>query len=118
MPPPLPPPRGCGREGVRFTVERVLTILDRENYPKASSSADSSGVPQTRQRTAEQSPHTSGSCTGRAQTGHQRSADGEVPEGVDGMGDAELVIQIERSTFCADDRTRLPRKALEEERNG
>jgi hypothetical protein len=38
--------------------------------PKASSSGDSRGVPQTRQMTAEQSPQTSGSATGRAHTGH------------------------------------------------
>ncbi|MGA7885818.1 MAG: hypothetical protein WCA44_08755 [Acidobacteriaceae bacterium] len=43
------------------------------DYPKASSSGDSSGVPQTRQMTAEQSPQTSGSVTGRAQTGHQKA---------------------------------------------
>jgi hypothetical protein len=41
-------------------------------YPKASSSGDSRGVPQTRQMTAEQSPQTRGSSTERAQTGHQR----------------------------------------------
>jgi len=38
-------------------------------YPIASSSADSSGVPQARQMTAEQSPQTSGSSTLRAQVG-------------------------------------------------
>ena len=41
------------------------------NQPKASSSADSSGVPQTRQMIAEQSPQVRGSFTGRAQAGHQ-----------------------------------------------
>ncbi|MGB6131195.1 MAG: hypothetical protein WBG54_05405 [Acidobacteriaceae bacterium] len=41
-------------------------------YPKASSSGDSSGVPQVRQMTAEQSPQTSGSGMGRAHTGHHR----------------------------------------------
>ena len=41
-------------------------------YPKASSSGDSRGVPQTRQMTAEQSPQTRGSSTERTQTGHQR----------------------------------------------
>ncbi|HZQ91650.1 MAG TPA: hypothetical protein VFA60_07665 [Terriglobales bacterium] len=35
----------------------------RAGHPMASSSADSSGVPQVRQMTAEQSPHTSGSVT-------------------------------------------------------
>ncbi|HVJ07492.1 MAG TPA: hypothetical protein VM554_03860 [Acidisarcina sp.] len=39
--------------------------------PKASSSGFSNGVPQTRQITAEQSPHTRGSSTARAQFGHQ-----------------------------------------------
>ncbi|HEU4983542.1 MAG TPA: hypothetical protein VFT88_12745, partial [Acidobacteriaceae bacterium] len=43
-------------------------------YPKPSSSADSSGVPHTRQITAEQSPHTSGSLTARAQRGHHNPA--------------------------------------------
>jgi len=43
-------------------------------YPKANSSADSSGVPHTRQITAEQSPHTSGSLTARAQRGHHNAA--------------------------------------------
>jgi len=43
------------------------------DYPKASSSADSSGVPQTRQMRAEQSPQTRGSETERAQTGHQKT---------------------------------------------
>ena len=41
------------------------------DQPNASSSGLSSGVPQTRQMTAEQSPQTSGSLTGRAQVGHQ-----------------------------------------------
>ena len=41
-------------------------------YPKANSSADSSGVPHTRQITAEQSPQTSGSLTARAHVGHHR----------------------------------------------
>jgi hypothetical protein len=38
-------------------------------HPIASSSEDSSGVPQRRQMTAEQSPQVSGSLTGMAQTG-------------------------------------------------
>jgi hypothetical protein len=38
-------------------------------YPIPRSEEDSSGVPQTRQITAEQSPQVSGSATGRAQLG-------------------------------------------------
>jgi hypothetical protein len=53
--------------------------------PKASSSADSSGVPQTRQITAEQSPQVSGSSTGRAHFGHQ-SAAGAGLRGSDCLG--------------------------------
>ncbi|MGB8977904.1 MAG: hypothetical protein WCC32_09465 [Terriglobales bacterium] len=37
-------------------------------HPMASSSDDSSGVPQRRQMSAEQSPHVSGSVTSAAQT--------------------------------------------------
>ena len=59
--------------------QRVIEISRRcgthacghKGQPKASSSADSSGVPQTRQMTAEQSPQVSGSLTGRAHRGHQ-----------------------------------------------
>jgi hypothetical protein len=39
------------------------------SHPIPRSAADSSGVPQTRQITAEQSPQVSGSVTGRAQLG-------------------------------------------------
>ena len=52
------------------------------DQPNASSSGLSSGVPQTRQMTAEQSPQTSGSLTGRAQVGHQ-SFSGSRGEGAD-----------------------------------
>jgi hypothetical protein len=38
-------------------------------YPIASSAEDSSGVPQTRQMMAEQSPQVSGSVTSREQFG-------------------------------------------------
>src|SRR5207302_10986680 len=41
-------------------------------YPIASSSDDSSGVPQTRQITDEQSPQVSGSSTGFAQCGQYK----------------------------------------------
>jgi hypothetical protein len=41
----------------------------RSAHPMPSSSADSSGVPHTRQINAEQSPHTSGSATSRAHVG-------------------------------------------------
>src|ERR1700677_1958575 len=68
------------------------------NYPQASSSADSSGVPQMRQRTAEQSAHTRGSWTGRAQVGHQKSGVAEAPEAEGGTEDGALFIQFERST--------------------
>ncbi|HEY6348537.1 MAG TPA: hypothetical protein VI636_03920 [Candidatus Angelobacter sp.] len=40
-----------------------------ESYPIPRSADDSSGVPQTRQITAEQSPHVRGSFTSRAQLG-------------------------------------------------
>ncbi len=46
----------------------------RHDQPNPSSSADSSGVPQTRQMTAEQSPQVRGSLTGRAHVGHQSVA--------------------------------------------
>jgi hypothetical protein len=39
------------------------------NYPIANSSGDSSGVPQMRQITAEQSPQVRGSVTSLAQVG-------------------------------------------------
>lgn len=54
-----------------------------------------------RQRTAEQSPHTRGSWTGRAQVGHQRSGVREALAAAGGTGDAGLVIQFERSTELA-----------------
>ena len=64
--------------------------------PKASSSADSSGVPQTRQMTAEQSPQVSGSCTGRAQTGHQRA--GAAAPGTAELGGAlSMCLQPSRA---------------------
>ena len=70
----------------------------QSSYPNASSSADSRGVPQTRQRTAEQSPQTSGSATGRAQVGHQRVTAADVGSGAPGGNEGEIsVIQIERS---------------------
>jgi hypothetical protein len=43
------------------------------NYPIANSSGDSSGVPHTRQITAEQSPQVSGSVTSREQVGQYNS---------------------------------------------
>src|SRR5262249_58288515 len=46
-------------------------------YPIPRSAEDSSGVPQTRQITAEQSPQVSGSSTSRAQFG-QYSASGDA----------------------------------------
>jgi hypothetical protein len=79
-------------------------MLDRaelNNYPQANSSADSSGVPQMRQRTAEQSPHTRGSWTGRAQVGHQRSGVAEALKAAGGTEDVALFIQFERSTGFA-----------------
>jgi hypothetical protein len=42
----------------------------------ANSSEDSSGVPQRRQMTAEQSPQVSGSVTSAAHTGQYSAADG------------------------------------------
>jgi len=42
------------------------------SYPIPNSSDDSSGVPQRRQITEEQSPQVSGSCTSLAQTGQYR----------------------------------------------
>jgi hypothetical protein len=45
------------------------TILCRLNQPMPSSSGDSSGVPQMRHMTAEQSPQVSGSETSRAHCG-------------------------------------------------
>jgi hypothetical protein len=47
----------------------VKSEIQNVFYPIASSSADSRGVPQARQITAEQSPQTSGSSTLRAQLG-------------------------------------------------
>src|SRR5882672_4305439 len=46
------------------------------HYPIPSSSGDSSGVPQRRQITAEQSPQVSGSSTSLAQTGQYRLSAG------------------------------------------
>jgi hypothetical protein len=48
-----------------------LAVVIR-GYPIASSSDDSSGVPQTRQITDEQSPQVSGSSTGFAQCGQYK----------------------------------------------
>jgi hypothetical protein len=59
-------------------------------YPKANSSADSSGVPHTRQITAEQSPHTSGSFTARAQFGHHKFALLVFPGVSDGISGIEI----------------------------
>jgi len=42
-------------------------------HPIANSSEDSSGVPQRRQITAEQSPHVSGSLTSAAHTGQYKT---------------------------------------------
>jgi hypothetical protein len=47
---------------------RTIVIM-KIPYPIPRSEEDSSGVPQTRQITAEQSPQVSGSATGRAQLG-------------------------------------------------
>lgn len=72
-------------------IDSIINYL-RTVQPKASSSGDSRGVPQTRQMTEEQSPHTRGSSTERAQTGHQRrmgscaGGEGAGVEGVSGMG--------------------------------
>src|SRR5579885_2241207 len=50
--------------------DHVITCCIHDNtHPIPSSSIRSSGVPQTRQMSAWQSPHTSGSATGRAQAG-------------------------------------------------
>src|SRR5580700_4357407 len=46
------------------------------NHPIPNSSADSSGVPQRRQMTAEQSPQVSGSRTSAAHFGQYRSSGG------------------------------------------
>ena len=51
------------------TVLSAATVGDSVIYPMPSSSGDSSGVPQRRQMTAEQSPHVSGSVTSRLHTG-------------------------------------------------
>jgi len=52
-----------------------------------SSSGDSSGVPQRRQITAEQSPQVSGSSTSLAQTGQYRISAG--------LGVAETLVWLE-----------------------
>src|ERR1700730_14675605 len=60
--------RGAGkREGHSLSSRSVL-------HPIPSSSEDSSGVPQRRQITAEQSPQVSGSLTSTAQTGPENGA--------------------------------------------
>jgi hypothetical protein len=46
------------------------------SYPIASSSGDSSGVPQRRQITDEQSPQVSGSATSTAQVGQYSTLSG------------------------------------------
>src|SRR5438067_12081981 len=52
-------------------VSRMMVVM-RSHYPIASSSADSRGVPQRRQITAEQSPQVSGSVTSTAQFGQYK----------------------------------------------
>jgi hypothetical protein len=47
----------------------ILAFLAISSHPIPKSAADSSGVPHTRQITAEQSPQVSGSVTSRAQLG-------------------------------------------------
>jgi hypothetical protein len=61
-------------QGVVEVWRRGMGGCGHPAQPNASSSADSSGVPQTRQMTAEQSPQVRGSSTGRAQVGHQSDA--------------------------------------------
>ena len=56
----------------RPALEDFFEDMLRGLYPNASSSGDSSGVPQTLHMTVAQSPHTSGSVTAFAQVGHQR----------------------------------------------
>ncbi|MGD0791822.1 MAG: hypothetical protein ABR920_08635 [Terriglobales bacterium] len=53
---------------MRTTNSEQRTTND-QIHPMPSSSEDSSGVPQRRQMTAEQSPQVSGSLTSTAQTG-------------------------------------------------
>jgi len=56
-----------------FTRVKALSefkaLSDLQRYPIPKSEEDSSGVPQMRQMTAEQSPQVSGSDTSRAQFG-------------------------------------------------
>jgi hypothetical protein len=64
----------------------VIPNDKRPPYPIASSSEDSSGVPQRRQITAEQSPQVRGSFTCFAQTGqYKTTADGIVGTGCGGF---------------------------------
>jgi hypothetical protein len=55
-------------------------------YPIPNSSGDSSGVPQRRQITAEQSPQVSGSVTSSAQFGQYRIVDSGWDRGDGGFG--------------------------------
>src|SRR5277367_708762 len=81
--------RGKSRSFAQDDIEKAFRMTaGKNNYPKASSSADSSGVPQTRQMTAEQSPQTRGSSTSLAQLGHHRRT--SLPAG--GFGDCSSCI--------------------------
>jgi hypothetical protein len=57
-------------------------VTNDQLYPIPSSSGDSSGVPQRRQMTAEQSPQVRGSLTSTAQTGQYNPAAGFWTSGV------------------------------------
>src|SRR6478752_6553996 len=55
---------------------RIVSIEIICPYPIPRSAEDSSGVPQARQITAEQSPHVNGSVTSRAQLGQYSASAG------------------------------------------
>jgi len=74
----------------RLILEDFFDGMMRGLYPNASSSGDSSGVPQTLQMTVAQSPQTRGSATAFAQVGHQRESG--VLSGVDGVAVSSAML--------------------------
>ncbi|HKB97639.1 MAG TPA: hypothetical protein VKD23_02510, partial [Terriglobales bacterium] len=71
----------------------------RPIYPIPSSSEDSSGVPQWRQITAEQSPQISGSLTSTAQTGQYNAAVGFRSSGA-GFEGISMSMNYEHETVA------------------
>jgi hypothetical protein len=86
---------GAGGVHIGPGLDQVFGNLGNFLYPIPRSAGDSSGVPQTRQITAEQSPQTSGSVTSRAQLG-QYSESGGFGTGWFGEDMVSLSGDVER----------------------